>query len=195
MRMGGPTEEDRNYIADTGATTEDMVAQVAAYKQSMYELTKKVIPMGGFWWQLMDTSGVKLAKRGLSAASCRSTLKTLCVGANASVTPSAWNRMQMYNIPNGGRGVSTADFTDYTAEFLLTRGPYALLGYSWCGCTNGQQMRPRAAEWDTNYGAPLGVCKEVSEGSGVFERAWSSATVQWDCNAKAGAPHGKIMHK
>ena len=28
-------------------------------------------------------------------------------------------------------------FTDYTAEFLLTRGPYALLGYTWAGCTNG----------------------------------------------------------
>ena len=195
MGMGGPSEEDRNYIADTGATPEDMAKQVAAYRESMYELTKKVVPMGGFWWQLMDSRGVKLATKDLSAASCKSTLKTLCVGANASATPSAWNRMQLYNIPKGGNGVSPADFTDYTAEFLLTRGPYALLGYSWCGCTNGQQMRPRAAEWDTNFGKPLGVCKEVSEGSGIFEREWSSATVQWDCNAKAGAPHGKITYK
>ena len=23
-----------------------------------------------------------------------------------------------------------------------------MLGYTWCGCTNGQAFRPRAAEWD-----------------------------------------------
>ena len=27
-------------------------------------------------------------------------------------------------------------------------GPYAILGYSWCGCTNGNESRPRAREWD-----------------------------------------------
>ena len=34
-----------------------MAAQVAAYQESILELKKKVIPMGGFWWQLMDSSG------------------------------------------------------------------------------------------------------------------------------------------
>jgi hypothetical protein len=99
----------------------------------------------------------------------------------------------MYNIVDGGTNVTAAMFTDYTAEFLLTRGPYAMLGYSWCGCTNGQQMRPRAAEWDVDYGEPLGgaACKETGEGSGVFEREWTAATVQWDC----ATMHGKITHK
>ena len=40
-----------------------------------------------------------------------------------------------------------------------------MLGYSWCGCTNGQQMRPRAKEWDGDFGEPLGVCKETAPGS------------------------------
>jgi hypothetical protein len=40
--MGGPTEEDPNYIADTGASENDMMEQVAAYRQSMYELGQKV---------------------------------------------------------------------------------------------------------------------------------------------------------
>ena len=43
-----------------------------------------------------------------------------------------------------------------------------MLGYSWCGCTNGQQMRPRAKEWDGDFGEPLGVCKETAPGSGVY---------------------------
>ena len=39
-----------------------------------------------------------------------------------------------YNIAKNGdnfAGVTAQTFTDYTAEFLLTRGPYAILGYSW----------------------------------------------------------------
>ena len=194
MGMGGPSEEDKNYVVDTGASLASMADQVAAYRQSMYDLTKKVVPMGGFWWQLMDGRGSKLAG-GVSAEVCKSTLEVSCVGANASATPPTWSRMQMYNVPGGGKGLSPENFTDYTAEFLLTRGPYALLGYSWCGCTNGQEMRPRAKEWDEDYGEPLGVCKETAVGSGVFEREWSKATVKWDCNAAAGAPHGKIALK
>ena len=69
MTPHGPTEEDPNYIADTGATPEDMAAQVAAYQESMLELKKKVIPMGGFWWQ------VSVPKYKFS--SCH-TLRTLC---------------------------------------------------------------------------------------------------------------------
>jgi hypothetical protein len=47
MSPSGPTEEDRNYIADTGATAADMEAQVAAYEESMRQLVQKVLPMGG----------------------------------------------------------------------------------------------------------------------------------------------------
>ena len=128
MSIGGPSEEDKHYIADTGASAESMMEQTNAYRTSMYELTKKVVPMGGFWWQLMDRGGNKLAAKDVSAASCKATLKSLCVGGgpNASATPSAWDRMQLYNIPNGGEHTTEANFTDYTAEFLLTRGPYVL---------------------------------------------------------------------
>jgi len=49
--------------------------------------------------------------------------------------------MQLYSIGQGGRGVSAQNFTDYTAEFLLTRGPFAMLGYGWFGCTDGHEAR------------------------------------------------------
>jgi len=115
-----------------------MAAQTAAFTKSMYELIKTVIPLGGFWWQLMDGSGVRVNPSGswatganvsVSPAQCRVVLEKLCVGgANASATPTTWNRMQMYTVPEGGKGVTLQGFTDYTAEFLLTRGPYAVLG-------------------------------------------------------------------
>jgi hypothetical protein len=194
MTMGGPTEESSYYIADTGASPEEIAEQVFAYRESMYQLTKKVVPMGGFWWQLMDGGGMQV-NEAPSATACKAALRKTCIGANASATPTSWNRLQMYNVPNGGSGVTAQGFTDYTAEFLLTRGPYAMVGYSWCGCTNGAQMRPRAAEWDEDFGEPTNVCKETGSDSGVFVRDWSEATVEWNCNAAAGAPRGKISRK
>ena len=89
-------------------------------------------------WQLMDPNGLQLmptsvirARNGHPSkyqrgAGCLSKLRELCVH-----DPRTWQHMQLYNIDNGGRGVSALNFTDFTAEFLLTRGPFAMLGY---GC-------------------------------------------------------------
>merc|ERR1711907_491783 len=107
--------------------------------------------------------------------------------------PSTWNRMQMYNIPGGGKGLKEQDLKQYTAEFLLTRGPYAMLGYSWYGCT-GSAMHgggaspdpPRATEWDVDFGEPSGPCAPSSDERGVFTRDWGKATVSWDCRKGIG---------
>lgn len=108
--------------------------------------------------------------------------------------------MQMYNIASGGKGATEQDFTDYTVEFLLTRGPFAMLGYSWYGCTNGDEAPLRAKEWDEDYGTPDkdgAVCAETGADTGIFTRTYtvpqgrggvSVATVTWDC-AKG---HGEI---
>lgn len=190
MGIDGPSEEDKHYVADTGASPEEMKAQVDAYQESMLELTKKVVPMGGFWWQLMDKHGnehsvwPKLHLVEMDVAMCKSTLREHCVPK-----PKFWNRMQLYTVPKAGEGLTAANFTDYTAEFLLTRGPYAILGYSWHGCTNGNHSRPRAKEWDEDFGEPLdsgAACQETGADTGVFMRKWSKATVQWDCNARRG---------
>jgi hypothetical protein len=59
MRTTGPSEEDKHYIADTcGSNTsqaciDDMRSQFDAYEVSVLALKEKVIPMGGFWWQLL----------------------------------------------------------------------------------------------------------------------------------------------
>jgi hypothetical protein len=184
MEMNGPTEEDPNYIADTGASTQDMQEQVDAYQESMNALIETVIPMGGFFWQLMDGSGAHLnsgINTTVDPTTCETYLRSVCVP-----NPSIFKRFMLYNIPNGGKGASTQSFTDYTAEFLLTRGPYALLGYSWAGCTNGDEVWPRAAEWDQDFGSPIDAsCFETST-AGVFTRTWSLATVTWNCTAGHG---------
>lgn len=185
MTLSGPTEEDRNYIADTGASPADMAAQVAAYKASMQLLIETIIPAGGFFWQLMDGQGARLntgINNTTDPATCLAYLRSECVAS-----PPSWSRFQLYSIPNGSRNQTAQSFTDYTAEFLLTRGPYALLGQTWAGCTNGAYAWPRAAEWDEDFGEPVdATCAETSAGSGVFARRWTYATVSWDCAARHG---------
>jgi hypothetical protein len=87
-------------------------------------LVKCKFVRGGFWWQLMDGGGMKVNPSGhwdgkqnvsVAPAACKAALDAVCVGGNASATPSTWDRMQMYNVPNGGDGVTTQGFTDYTA--------------------------------------------------------------------------------
>ena len=81
------------------------------------------------------------------------------------------------------------------AAFLLGRGDYAYMGYSWAGCANGvkspwnnsggtQFWAP--SRWSPtmayDFGAPLEPsCREVSPGSGVFERKYAHRTVRLDC--------------
>jgi len=185
MTLNGPTEEDSNYIADTGASPADMQAQVDAYRTTITAFNQAVHAAGGFTWMMMDWGGARL-NTGINNTtdpdSCKAILAASCVPA-----PPRWNRFQGYAIPHGGFTMTPQGFTDYTAEFLLTRGPYAILGYTWFGCTNGGTENPRAAEWDEEFGAPQGACAETAPGSGVFTREWDAATVSWDCNARHGS--------
>ena len=163
--------------------------------------------MGGFYMQLMSGGEFRLAPRSkcmpkcnfpAPVDTCTAALRELCVGVNRSVTPSTWNNLQFYVIPD--KSGSAENFTDYTAEFLLTRGPHAVIGYSWDGCfalherniKTAGQYAPIPPEWDEDFGVPSGgACAETGPGSGVFSREYSDATVTWDC-AKG---HGEIVRK
>jgi endo-1,4-beta-xylanase len=136
---------------------------------------------------------------------CKQVLTGAC-----QTNPVFWHKMGMYVIdggPEAGPGkqnLTEGDLRQYTAEFMLTRGPYAMLGYSWYGCTgsanDGGKGRypgyhdhdpPRAMEWDVDFGEPSGPCKETAAGSGRFSRNWGRATVTWDCATN----HGDIEMK
>lgn len=77
--------------------------------------------------------------------------------------------------------VAISNATQLTAEFLLSRGPYAWLGYGWIGCTNGDEARPRPEQWDVDYGIPSGPCSETGVNTSIFTRDFSKATVTWNC--------------
>jgi hypothetical protein len=79
------------------------------------------------------------------------------------------------------------DIEQTMAGFLLTRGDYAWVGWSWIGCSSGsqtgQEMYPRPPQLDVDYGVPTSTCSETVPGqSGVFVRSYSNAAVSMDCN-------------
>ena len=80
----------------------------------------------------------------------------------------------------------SASFEQDLANFLLIRGPYAWLGHGWQGCDQPSADEgggyPFPPQLHTDFGTPLGLCAETKDGSGVFRREWSKATVEMDCN-------------
>ena len=125
--MNGPSEEDPNYIADCGFSPAEMTDQVAAYRETINQFNQAVWANGGFTWMMMDWGGARLntGKNNVTdPATCKAVLAASC-----TPNPQRWNKFQGYAIPGGGFGMTAQSFTDYTAEFLLTRGPYAILGY------------------------------------------------------------------
>merc|ERR1719445_1598311 len=104
------------------------------------------------------------------------TLREYCVPK-----PPQWMFAQIYQVQPKD---ALAQGEQYTAAFLLTRGPYAWLGYGGVGCTSNE--RPRPPQWDVDYGEPISPCKETGEDTGVFVRNFAKANVQWDCKTGLG---------
>eukprot|EP00051_Salpingoeca_urceolata_P027693 m.482796 g.482796 ORF g.482796 m.482796 type:complete len:583 (-) comp22669_c0_seq1:268-2016(-) len=181
MKLTGPTEEDTHFINDTGLSAAEMQASVAAYQKNIRTLQKKVVSLGGFYWQMIRGQVPEIRNatgrraRNVTTAECVAKLKEFCVDS-----PPMWGQAQLYQV-DGADALSQA--VQYTSEFLLTRGPYAWLGFGWQGCSSAR--RPRPAEWDVDYGTPEGACKQQS-GTNTFVREWTKATVSWDCNTGTG---------
>ena len=185
MTPHGPTEEDSHFIADTGSTPAQMKAHVAAYNANMRRLELELVAQGGFWHQSMQP-GPRIRPTGDDCyhdcgndtpAQCALILReTWCVPE-----PTPWKSATQYLMrPTGATKESE---TQATAQFLLTRGPFAWIGFfDWQSIANW----PRPVEWDTDYGEPEGPCEETAKGTGIFSRSWSKAIVTWDCKTAKG---------
>ena len=110
--------------------------------------------------------------------SCAANLRALC----AADSP-AQSRLMHYAFTPGGCGGDPSALTDPMQDivnFLLVRGPYALLGHGWLGCSRTYEVPPAI---NGDYGEPTALCGETAPGSGVFTRDWTKATVAMDCNS------------
>jgi hypothetical protein len=147
----------------------------------------ELVKRGKFAWQLLWTgqrdcpwknSYGCLGGTGttilVSKGDCAAKLRKFCQADSQAQT-----RAMMF--PFAGKSTDVLpEFQQDLANFLLTRGPHAFLGHAWKGCSQ-QYLFPEALNAD--YGEPNGLCKETSEGSEVFTRDWTEATVQMSCKS------------
>lgn len=176
MTLLGPTEEDPHFIRDTGSTAQDMADHAAAYLANMAALRSKIIAAGGFSWQQMQ-NGPGIAKGKLKPEKCIAALREYC-----TPKPLAWETMNHFDV---GIDDAISRGEQYTAEFLLLRGPFSIIGFSWVGCSS--ELRPFPEQWSVDYGGePAAACAETGAGTGVFSREYPKAKVQWSCHEGAG---------
>lgn len=178
MTPTGPTEEDKNFRNDTGSSPEVMASLVRGYQDLIQRFQAAVMANDGFYWQMMRSEwpGVK---GETDKDKCVASLKNFC-----QPDPPSFHYYNRYQVNSQD---IIQNQTDYVAEFLLARGPYAVQGYGWLGC--GGTGWPRPKLWDQDFGEPSAPCMQSS--ATTFTRDFSKATVSWDCEAG----HGSIMMK
>ena len=188
------------WASDTGSTPLDMQDHVDAFRDAVATLQRAIIDHGGFYWQMIQGRGPKIRTvnkasstchepkaRNVTAKQCAAKLRQWC-----TPDPEPWRNAHFYFVcPK--EMIDDDKAREATAEFLLTRGDFAWIGYGWMGCFpmpqhNSTWLRPRPRLWDVDFGgAPHGPCKETGKGTGVFARHYPRADVLWDCNAGTGA--------
>mmetsp|Transcript_50860 Transcript_50860/g.157551 ORF Transcript_50860/g.157551 Transcript_50860/m.157551 type:complete len:180 (+) Transcript_50860:821-1360(+) len=165
-----------------------MRALKEAFERNMEKVYDMIVERGAFAWQMLYDgplvmpsyfpNGTLKMPLDVRPGDCAKQLRAYC-----QVNGTGAQRALAYT-HNANADNATVAGDQYAALFLLTRGDYAWIGYDYRGCKS--ERYPRAAEWDADYGVPLGACAETGADSMVFVRNWTKAAVQWDCNAGRG---------
>ena len=172
---------------DMGLTPAQQYSISKSYQANMAVIYAEILQRGMFsWQQLWNGQGSPDEKNGCCTSplvrkgdTCAPSLRKLC-----SASSPAQTRFMKYAFTPGGCGGDPGNLTDPVqdiANFLLVRGPYALLGHGWLGCSRDYQV---PEEINRDYGVPIDtVCKETGTNTGVFTREWTKASIQMDCNS------------
>jgi len=189
----GIAEAEGNFLRDTGFSPQDMKDLKDSFDQNMERVYDEIIERGAFAWQMLDAgpfvvpgyfNNGTLDPRGhVQPEVCAQRLRDYC-----KPNTTAAGRALAYTA-NPSPDNATVQAEQYAAVFLLTRGDYAWIGYDYRGVKS--KPYPRPAEWDRDYGAPIGNCAERGGNTMVFTREWTQAVVEWDCNAGHGNIHMK----
>eukprot|EP00730_Choanoeca_flexa_P007323 TRINITY_DN12312_c0_g1_i6.p2 TRINITY_DN12312_c0_g1~~TRINITY_DN12312_c0_g1_i6.p2 ORF type:complete len:328 (+),score=59.23 TRINITY_DN12312_c0_g1_i6:2846-3829(+) len=181
----GPSEMDSDAVQKMGMSTQDVQDMIAAWTANQNAWRETVLDNGLFEWFLFY--GTQQNAPGWDQTkpwdTCASYMRANC-GPN---TPpqngtlffgfSRIEHHEQWPLPHP---------TEDIAAFLLTRGPYAYIGYGWVGCADSSGSMPftKPPELMQEYGMPLGDCTETNPG--VFQREYSRASVTLDCNQFKG---------
>ena len=144
MSLHGPSETNGHFIQDTGSSAQVMGAHVEAYLANMRRLEQQLVNHGGFWQGLVNHGdGDQVMNRGpqirpngkrngcyhdcgnVTAAQCEATLRDVWCVAD----PVPWKSPTSYLMRPPSADVAKELGTQATAQFLMTRGPFAWIGF------------------------------------------------------------------
>jgi len=210
----GPTESPAGLFQDAGLTPADVDAIHQGYVEAVSSAQRSIVEAGAYTWQSMANSATAAGPPFGSARhhqpNCSAYMRQACVPGNSISTSPLF-----YGFDHDG-GAGLPHFSFDLAGFLLVRGDFAWLGYSWMGCAgrscgappwpNGSNPRQapcdgsgrNVIDWqfppelDRDYGTPVGWGKPGrgycrEKASGVFEREYTRAVVTVDCAAGSGS--------
>jgi hypothetical protein len=174
------TEEDYYCAEDMGLTQTDTTNIHSAYMANMASMYDVVAKNGGWSWQQWTAIGGAPPQ-----AQCAAWFR----GGDAHRLNTSAFLMEWTN--------SSAEVLPFVmqdlATFLLVRGDFAWIGFSWIGCSSnafpghgGNYAYPIPDELSMDVGMPLAPYSETGTGTGVFTRAYTKVTVQMDCNKWVG---------
>eukprot|EP00759_Apiculatamorpha_spiralis_P046574 PhF_6_TR42883/c0_g1_i2/m.64969 len=178
-----PSEYEPHASQDMGLTRQELVDINNAYWSNMKEVYAAVLARKKFSWQQLYTGqsekDIATTCPGplVMNTTCAADLRHLCKPGGSPQT-----RFMMYAFSPGRCNMDPSTlpyFAQDLANFLLVRGPYAVLGHGWLGCSK-HYLFPE--ELNLDYGTPIGLCQETAPNSGVFVRNWTKAAVKMDCN-------------
>jgi len=185
----GPTEYEGHAVQDMGLSKSELVDITNAFWQNMAEIFAAIIAHGKFSWQLLWTGQGSNSVRDIATTcpgplvkqnTCAADLRRLCAQNSPAQT-----RFMMYAFTPGACNMDPSNLTEFQqdlANFLLIRGKYAVLGHGWLGCSRKYTFPDIL---NSDFGEPLELCQETS--TGVFQRKYTKATVQMNCNTWTGS--------
>jgi len=178
---GGATEEDYNCAKDMGLSAQDTTDITGNWSQTVVAVKEAALKAGGFTWPQFYGRGAMSLDLDDPRPKCATYMRSACKTGSAvheSALQFDFTRKKFHDpfpLPFIVQDVAT---------FLLVRGPFAWLGFSWMGCNTAdvaQYLWPK--ELDVDYGYPVDeYCHETGATSGVFVREWTKASVLMDCN-------------
>jgi len=184
------TDIGHSPFLDCNLTVADGKAITSAWMHNQVEVQDAILANGGYQWQMMINAGVGGGRIPGPPVKNDSSCAVVLRASTYSNSTNIFQRGALfYPLAPGGwaPGVIDKAIVENVASFLIMRGDYAWMGFSWQGCSNttGSPFRPLPDEVRVDHGVPLGLAQEVAPG--VFEREWSKATARMDCNAFKGS--------
>ena len=169
--VDGFPAEHPTVPAQLGMTADDVSALRFATQSMGSALISALTLNGRYTWQAFgsrDTSSPHVVARGyvgITPSTCASFMRTYC-------DPLYQARPMLMHMSVASPAIANATL----AAFLITRPPYAYVGFAW-----ESSDANHSSLFYLDVGEPTGLCAEGP--AGVFSRAWTEGTPRLDCNS------------